>query len=59
MMNLDYSFGPKYVVMLKLFLFSAYNTLKCLLFIVLNIVHNNRCKREVSRTTLESLYVTF
>ncbi|TXR69509.1 hypothetical protein DM800_04200 [Bacillus sp. AY18-3] len=42
MMNLDYSFGSKYVVILKLFLFSAYNTLKCVLFIVINIVHNNR-----------------
>ncbi|OQR57369.1 hypothetical protein CDB3_07840 [Bacillus sp. CDB3] len=59
MINLDYSFGFTYVVILKLFLFSAYNTLKCVLFIVLNIVHNNRCKREISRTALENAYVTF
>ncbi|TXS00866.1 hypothetical protein DN390_07025 [Bacillus sp. SH7-1] len=45
MMNLDYSFEPTYFVILKLFLFSAYDTLKCVLFIVLNIGHNNRCKR--------------
>ncbi|PKJ55466.1 hypothetical protein CWE34_11545 [Bacillus sp. SN10] len=44
MMNVDYSFGPTYALILKLFLFGAYNTLKCVLFIVLNIVHNNTCK---------------
>ncbi|AVK72914.1 hypothetical protein DBA60_01565 [Bacillus anthracis] len=54
MMNVDYSFGPTSALIIKLFLFSAYNTLKCALFIVRNIVHNNRC-----RTALESLYVTF
>ncbi|PEA75199.1 hypothetical protein COM23_29115 [Bacillus wiedmannii] len=59
MLNLDYSFGPTYVVILKLFLFSAYNTLKCVLFIVRNNVHNNRCKREISRMALENAYVTF
>ncbi|PGK35653.1 hypothetical protein CN907_19595 [Bacillus anthracis] len=54
LISLDFSFGVTSVVILKLFFFSAYNTLKCVLFIVLNIVHNNRC-----RTVLESLYVTF
>ncbi|OTX78390.1 hypothetical protein CBR56_09215 [Bacillus thuringiensis] len=59
MMNLDYSCEPTSVVILKLFLFSAYNTLKCVLFIVRNIGHNNRCKREISRMALENAYVTF
>ncbi|PNU15016.1 hypothetical protein C2L96_09830 [Bacillus cereus] len=58
-MNLDYSFDTTSVVIRKLFLFSAYNTLKCVLFIVRNIGHNNRCKREISRTALENAYVTF
>ncbi|MBR9746192.1 hypothetical protein CWB32_20090 [Bacillus cereus] len=58
-MNLDYSFDTTSVVIRKLFLFSDYNTLKCVLFIVLNIGHNNRCKREISRTALENAYVTF
>lgn len=58
-MNLDYSCEPTSVAILKLFLFSTYNTLKCVLFIVLNIGHNNRCKREISRMALENAYVTF
>ncbi|PEC10896.1 hypothetical protein CN551_31265 [Bacillus toyonensis] len=29
-------------------LFSTYNTLKCVLFIVLNIFHNSTCKQEMS-----------
>ncbi|PER51905.1 hypothetical protein COL26_13835 [Bacillus thuringiensis] len=49
MMNLDYSFELKYVVILKLFLFSAYNTLKYVLFIMLNIFHNSTCKQEMNR----------
>ncbi|OTY59524.1 hypothetical protein BK748_10115 [Bacillus thuringiensis serovar graciosensis] len=59
MMNLDYSCEPTSVVIRKLFLFSVYNTLKCVLFIVRNSGHNNRCKREISRMALKNAYITF
>ncbi len=52
-MNLDYSFEPKYVVILKLFLFSADNTLKYVLFIMLNIFHNSTCKQEMNKMCFE------
>ncbi|MBZ8122482.1 hypothetical protein COI69_11850 [Bacillus cereus] len=49
LMSLDFRFGVTYVFVPKLLLFSAYNTLKCVLFIMLNIFHNSTCKQEMNK----------
>ncbi|PHG61350.1 hypothetical protein COI59_23690 [Bacillus toyonensis] len=38
---------------LTILLFSTYSTLKCVLFIMLNIFHNSTCRRETSFTVLK------
>ena len=40
-------------------LFSTYSTLKYVLFIMLNIIHNSTCERETSFMVLVINYVTF
>lgn len=52
-MNLDYSCEPTSVAILKLFLFSTYNTLKYVLFIRMNIIHNSTCKQEMREMCFE------
>ena len=38
---------------------SNYNTLKFVLFIMLNTHHNSMCKEQLRNTVLKSIYVIF